>query len=72
VPTISLRAHFDGQKIQLDEPFELPTDAQLLVTVLSPATIEPEYAGWAGLAADGLARAYGDNEPEYSSADILP
>ena len=34
MPTIRLKAHFDGQAIQLDEQFELPHDAQLLVTVL--------------------------------------
>jgi hypothetical protein len=37
---ISLKAHFDGQAIQLDEPAELPCDAQLLVTVLSPVPLE--------------------------------
>ncbi len=46
MPTISLKAHFDGQTILLDEPAELPFDAQLLVTVLSPvpskAAAEPE------------------------------
>ena len=34
MPTIQLKAHFDGQAIQLDEQFDLPCDAQLLVTVL--------------------------------------
>jgi hypothetical protein len=72
MPTISLKAHFDGEIIQLDEPYELPRDAQLLITVLSPQTDNQEMTSWAGLAANGLARAYGDNEPEYSSADIVP
>jgi hypothetical protein len=72
MPTISLRAHFDGNSIQLDEPFQLPRDAQLLVTLLSPDTTDSDAVDWAGLAANGLARAYGKDEPQYSSADIVP
>jgi hypothetical protein len=68
MPTISLKAHFDGNSIQLDEPFELPRDAQLIITVL-PLSSDRE---WANLSAQGLARAYGDNEPEYSVADTQP
>lgn len=40
--SIRLKAHFDGQAIQLDEPFELTRDAQLFVTVLPPAALEAE------------------------------
>jgi hypothetical protein len=69
MPVISLKAHFDGQTIQLDEPYELPKDAALLVTVLSTTDADSALDGWAGLAASGLVRAYSDNEPEYSSAD---
>ena len=69
---ISLKAHFDGKTIQLDEPYELPPDAQLIVTVLSPTPVEAERAGWATLSAGGLANAYSDNEPEYSVADLQP
>ena len=72
MPVISLKAHFDGKMIQLDEPYELPQDAQLIVTVLSPPLLGAERAGWAVLSARGLAHAYGDNEPEYSVADIQP
>ncbi len=68
MPAISLKAHFDGHAIQLDEPYELPRDAQLLVTVLAP----PSLPGWAELSAQGLSRAYGENEPEYSPADLQP
>ena len=72
MPVISLKAHFDGKTIQLDEPYELPPDAQLIVTVLPPAPVEAERAGWAALSACGLANAYGDSEPEYSVADLQP
>ena len=40
--SITLKAHFDGQSIHLDEPFELTQDAQLLVTVLPSANTESE------------------------------
>jgi hypothetical protein len=70
--TISLKAYFDGKTIRLDEPFDLPEGAQLMVTVLEPAQPESDRAGWLELSARGLARAYGDSEPEYSIADVLP
>lgn len=72
MPAISLKAHFDGKHIQLDEPYELPRDAQLLVTVLAPTAQELERTEWLRLSMQGLDRAYGENEPDYSAADILP
>ena len=41
MPTVALQAHYDGDRIILDEPFDLPTHASLIVTVL-PSTSEPE------------------------------
>jgi hypothetical protein len=41
MPTVALQAHYDGEKIVLDEPFNLPAHAALMVTVL-PAVAEPE------------------------------
>jgi len=69
MPTISLKAHYDGQSIQLDEPFSLPVNARLLVTVL-PAGDAVRDEEWFILSSQSLARAYGDNEPEYTEADI--
>jgi len=66
---ITLKAHFDGQQILLDEPFDLPANTPLIVTVLTQET-ELERADWTQAAAAGLARAYGNNEPEYSRADV--
>lgn len=34
MPSIALRAHYDGNQILLDEEFALPVNAQLIVTVL--------------------------------------
>lgn len=41
MPTVALQAHYDGERIVLDEPFDLPAHAPLIVTVL-PAASEPE------------------------------
>jgi hypothetical protein len=62
---IALRAHFDGDKIVLDEPYELEPDTRLIVTVLSKDS-DQEREDWANLAMQGLARAYSDDEPEYT------
>ena len=72
MPAVSLKAHFDGQHIQLDEPFELPQDAQLLVTVLKPSLPDEQREAWLALSSRGLATAYGDDEPDYSDVEIQP
>jgi hypothetical protein len=66
--TVALKAHFDGERIVLDEAFELPRNASLIVTLVTDA--ERERADWEALALSNLARAYGPDEPEYSVADI--
>lgn len=69
MPTAVLKAHYDGEHIVLDEPFELPANAALTVTVFAP---DAEHSEWAGLGTQSLARAYGDDEPEYTLADLKP
>ena len=74
MPTVILKAHYDGENIVLDEPFELRPNASLVVTVL-PQEVEQtgiERSAWAELGAQSLARAYGDTEPEYSLDDLQP
>lgn len=63
--TKTLRAHFDGEQIRLDEPFELKPDVKLIITVLPEASDE-EREDWTRHSLENLARAYGDDEPEYS------
>ena len=41
MPTVALRAHFDGERIVLDEQFDLPANAPLMVTLL-PAAPPPD------------------------------
>ncbi len=73
MPAVSLKAHFDGHSIQLDEPFQLPPNAQLLVTILSPVgNCDDDHASWIELSKQNLARAYDTAEPEYSVADVVP
>lgn len=69
MPTVSLRAHYDGERIRLDEPFDLPSDVPLLVTVLGPEA-DADRELWNATALQGLARAYGSDEPEYGIVDI--
>ena len=70
VSKVTLKAHFDGEHIQLDEPYLLPRDAQLMVTVLTVEEAAADREAWFNVVREGLARAYGDNEPEYTEADV--
>jgi hypothetical protein len=69
MPAITLKAHFNGKQIVLDEPFDLRPHSSLMVTVL-PKEDAAEDAHWHSLAADALARAYADDEPDYSAEDV--
>jgi hypothetical protein len=69
MPAVTLKAHFNGKQIVLDEPFDLPPDSPLMVTVL-PTEDSAEGAQWHSLSAVALARAYGEDEPDYSSDDL--
>jgi hypothetical protein len=64
--TISIRAHFDGEKIRLDEPFQLEPDSELIVTVLPKCVREPESDAWLRFSGARLEDAYGADEPDYS------
>ena len=68
--TITLRAHFDGEKIVLDEPFDLEPNTQLVVMVVPDGQLDQEREDWANLAMESLARAYGDDEPDYDTVEI--
>jgi len=66
--TVTLSAHVSGDSIQLDEPFALPADARLLVTILPRNAPDAERQEWYALSKAGLARAYGDDEPDYPAS----
>lgn len=63
----TIPAHFDGEKICLDEPVNLSKYDRLLVTVL---TENDDDQRWHALALQGLSQAYGMNEPEYTMSCI--
>lgn len=63
--TKTLRAHFDGSQILLDEPYELEPNVELIITVL-PKSSQEERDDWTRLSLESLAQAYSDDEPEYS------
>jgi hypothetical protein len=68
---LTLSATFDGEHIRLEEPHLLPKNARLLVTVLpteDAAATDRDH--WLALAAQGLSRAYGPDEPEYPDTVI--
>jgi hypothetical protein len=67
--TVALTAHFDGEKVQFDEPCQLDTNARLMVVVLPP---DDERLAWSRFSATQLANAYGANEPEYTATDLRP
>ncbi|TVQ85195.1 MAG: hypothetical protein EA400_16375 [Chromatiaceae bacterium] len=69
MPAITVKAHYDGRTIQLDEPIELAPNARLLVTVLE--STDGNGTDWRSLATEGLARAFGDDEPDYGPEDLL-
>lgn len=64
---MALTAHFDGEKVQFDEPCQLEANARLVVVVPPP---DAERQAWSQLSAGRLAGAYGANEPEYTAADL--
>ncbi len=76
MPTVALQAHFDGEKIVLDEPFQIPAHAALIVTVL-PAASELESdteEAWlrAAASSDALAFLADPAEDIYTVEDGEP
>ena len=66
---IALKAHYDGEKICLDEPFRLRPETKLVVMVLPSEKEIAELNDLYELGRQSLARAYGEDEPDYS--DLL-
>lgn len=62
--TIAVRAHFDGEHVQLDEPCELAPDTALVILV-RPEESEDERGEWRVAAGLLLETVYGEDEPEY-------
>ena len=71
---VTLQAHFDGRNIVLDEPYDLPTNAQLMVTVLPSASDTDSEEAWLRAASSSDAFKFLDDPAEdiYSLADGKP
>jgi hypothetical protein len=63
---VTIRAHFDGEHIRLDEPCQLEPDAQLLIVVLPQRVDDEEHEDWVHLSRQALEHAYAEDEPDYS------
>lgn len=66
--TVSISAHFDGERIRLDEPIELEPNTRLIVTILPKDDAERDT--WLRLSARRLVGAYGEDEEDNSLETI--
>lgn len=67
---VTLKAHYDGKQVCFDEPCQIPPDTRLWVTVIPSESVEDERQAWLAASQAWMARAYGENEPDYSNAII--
>lgn len=59
---LEIRGHFDGRQILFDEPCELKPNTKVIIKVLP----DDEESDWLAFGKKSFARAYADDEPEYS------
>ena len=65
----TIPAHYDGEKICLDEQIKLKRNEKLFVTIVSDIE-EPREENFNALSLLGLSKAYGEDELDYSSLHI--
>jgi hypothetical protein len=65
---VTLKAHFDGKVICLDDPYPLPPNARLLVTVVPGDSEDAERQAWLAASQTSMGRAYSKDEPDYTDA----
>jgi len=65
---LAIKAKFDGKQIVLPEVPKCPAGS--VIVVFPEQETEQERESWSGLSLKGLARAYGENEPDYSRAVV--
>ena len=63
---LEIHGHYEGTQVLLDEPCDLKPNTKVIVTVIE----DDENADWYLLGKKSLARAYSDDEPEYSLDSI--
>ncbi len=67
MPKVALPAHFDGERICLDEKYDLKPNTKLIVTVLTEEEYDEDREAWGYIADNSLENAYGDDDPDYSA-----
>ena len=74
MPTIALQAHYDGEHIVLDEPYDLPANANLMVTLLPSTSDADSEDAWLRAAASSEAFAFLADTAEdiYTATDGEP
>jgi len=74
MPTVTLQAHYDGRQIVLDEAYELPANAPLMVTVLPSSSDTDSEEAWlrAVSSSDAFASLADPAEDIYTVADGEP
>lgn len=70
MPFVSISGHYDGHQVQLDEAIELPANTRLIITVLAERAPDNEVEDGYRLSETALAAAYGEDEVEYTEADL--
>ena len=74
MPAATLKAHYDGKHIVLDEPYDLPANASLMVTLLPFTSDMDSEDAWLRAAAGSEAFAFLADPAEdiYTAADGEP
>ena len=74
MPTVTLQAHYDGKRIVLDEPYDLPANAPLMITLLPSSPDVDSEENWLRAAASSGAFAFLADPAEdiYTTADGKP
>ena len=74
MPTIALQAHYDGEHIVLDEPYDLPPNANLMVTLLPSSADTDSEDAWLRAAVSNNAFAFLNDSAEdiYKPTDGEP
>ena len=67
---VTLKAHYDGKQICLDEPIELAPNTPVLVAIPQPDQEDQFREEWFAMARAAFARSYSDDEPDYSETLI--
>ncbi len=74
MPTVALQAHYDGEHIILDEPYELSPNASLMVTLLPFTSDADSEDAWlrSATSSDAFAFLADPAEDIYTAADGEP